>query len=328
MRALAIALSGCLMMVPALGLAGGGLRPPADVPMAANGNNVLLVQANTAELVQRLQRVEAQNRELTGQVEELQNRIRRTEEAFKRYQEDMEFRLQALEGGNSLPKKKTETKPAIAPKDETAAADTRLGEPPKSLGTLPAEPEPMLIEPGDKVPGDPSAPLDLTQQGQAENDTASAEGNSTLTPPGLPKLVTPDPAQGAVESAAKAEFDIAYGMLQRRDFEAAEISFRQWLDAHPDDELAADATHWLGESYFQRQQYRDAAEKFLKVTTDFSQSRRAPSSMLRLGMSLAALGEKDAACATYREIGKKYPQASNTVKSATKRESDRAKCTV
>ena len=68
-----------------------------------------------------------------------------------------------------------------------------------------------------------------------------------------------------------------------------------------------DATHWVGESLFQRQQYRDAAEQFLAVTQKYANHRRAPSSMLRLGMSLAALGEKEAACATFQEVAANIP---------------------
>jgi len=71
----------------------------------------------------------------------------------------------------------------------------------------------------------------------------------------------------------------------------------------------ADSQYWLGESYFQRQQYRDAAEAFLGVTTKFDKSAKAPDSLLRLGQSLAALKEKEAACAALGEVTRKYPRA-------------------
>ena len=68
-----------------------------------------------------------------------------------------------------------------------------------------------------------------------------------------------------------------------------------------------DAQYWLGESLFQRQRYRDAAESFLAVSTKFEHSGKAPDALLRLGQSLAALNQKEAACATLAEVGRKYP---------------------
>ena len=60
--------------------------------------------------------------------------------------------------------------------------------------------------------------------------------------------------------------------------------------------------YWLGESLYQQQQYRDAAESFLAVSTEYDTTARAPEALLRLGESLAALGEKEAACASLGEV--------------------------
>ena len=98
------------------------------------------------------------------------------------------------------------------------------------------------------------------------------------------------------------------------------------MQSYPGDKRVPDATHWVGESLFQRQQYRDAAEQFLHGDAEIRQSRRAPSSMLRLGMSLAALGEKEAACATFQEVDRKYPSAGPAVKSGVDRETKKNGC--
>ena len=52
----------------------------------------------------------------------------------------------------------------------------------------------------------------------------------------------------------------------------------------------------------------------------------APDALLRLGQSLAALKEKEAACAAFGEVGRKYPRASAGVKAAVDREQKRVKC--
>jgi len=95
---------------------------------------------------------------------------------------------------------------------------------------------------------------------------------------------------------------------------------------HPNDRLVADANYWLGESLFQRQRYREAAESFLTVSTKFQTAGKAPDSLLRLGQSLAALKEKDAACATFGELPRKYPKAPANVRQAAEKELKRVGC--
>jgi tol-pal system protein YbgF len=104
------------------------------------------------------------------------------------------------------------------------------------------------------------------------------------------------------------------------------MGFRRFIQSHPRDRLVADATYWLGESYLQRNRPREAAEQFLKVSTDFTRSAKAPDALLKLGVSLSALGAKDQACATFAELERKYPAASSTVKQGVDREQKRARC--
>ena len=90
--------------------------------------------------------------------------------------------------------------------------------------------------------------------------------------------------------------------------------------------MAPEANYWLGESLFQRQRYQDAAEAYLIVTTKYGQTNRAPDALLRLGQSLAALGQKEMACASFAEIGRKYPNSSAGVKQGAEREQKRVRC--
>jgi tol-pal system protein YbgF len=114
--------------------------------------------------------------------------------------------------------------------------------------------------------------------------------------------------------------------MQRKDYALAEETMRNFAQKYPSDPMMADSQYWLGESFFQRQMYRDAAESFLAVTTKFDRSGKAPDALLRLGQSLAALKEKEAACAALGEVTRKYPRASSGVKAAVDREQKRVKC--
>ncbi|HEY1153057.1 MAG TPA: tol-pal system protein YbgF, partial [Pseudolabrys sp.] len=88
----------------------------------------------------------------------------------------------------------------------------------------------------------------------------------------------------------------------------------------------AEAQYWLGESLFQRQRYQDAADSFLVVVRNHDKSAKAPDALLRLGQSLAAIGQKEMACASLNEVNRKYPRASASVKRGVEQEQKRAKC--
>jgi tol-pal system protein YbgF len=112
----------------------------------------------------------------------------------------------------------------------------------------------------------------------------------------------------------------------RKDYALAEEGFRRFLSKYPDDRLAGDANYWLGEALFQRQHYREAAEAFLNVSTKYESIAKAPDALLRLGQSLAALGEKEAACASLGEVLRKFPRASAAVRHGVEREQKRVRC--
>jgi tol-pal system protein YbgF len=90
--------------------------------------------------------------------------------------------------------------------------------------------------------------------------------------------------------------------------------------------LTPDAIFYVGETYFQRSRPREAAEQYLKVTTDYAKSSRAPESMVRLAQTLAALGNSEQACATFAEFGKRYPAATASVKRLAEREMSKDHC--
>ena len=71
---------------------------------------------------------------------------------------------------------------------------------------------------------------------------------------------------------------------------------------------------------------RDAAEAFLNVSTKHETNARAPDALLRLGQSLAALGEREAACASLGEVLRKYPRASVAIRQSVDREQKRVRC--
>jgi tol-pal system protein YbgF len=300
--------------------------PPAQVPGTP---------PESSELIVRLDRLEAQVRQLTGLVEQLQFRNQQLESALRRAQEDTEYRLQGPTPGGRPPAVRPPAAPAAVPPPASPPPSRRsdVFDPtqspnapgaPRPLGSLPAGavppggPSVIATEPGPPRP--PGAPLDLTPPGTVPDAAPGPRGPGPVGQPVGPQATLPP------SGSSKDAYDLAYGYVLRRDYTLAETAFRKFLTDFPNDRLAPEAHYWLGESLYVRRQYRDAAESFLKISTDFPNTTKAPDALLRLGQSLAALDERETACAAFGEIARKYPRASAAVKQAVAQEQRRVRC--
>ncbi len=190
---------------------------------------------------------------------------------------------------------------------------------PRTLGgSAPVVDEPDIGAPGGRAAG---APLDLSTMGAAPPANAGApmqprcSNNRRCSSPARLRAAHRSVPTLPPSQTPKDEFDLGYGYVLRKDYALAEDTLRGFLQKHPSDPLAVEAQYWLGESLFQRQRYRDAAESFLKVTTGYgNNSAKGAEGLLRLGQSLAALNEREAACAAFGEVNRKYPRAPASVK--------------
>ena len=143
------------------------------------------------------------------------------------------------------------------------------------------------------------------------------------TPPqtaGLP------PLQNQPGSGAQAAYDFSYQSFLRNDLQSAESGFRSFVQTYPDDQLASNAYYWLGRTHFARQQFEPAAKAFLAGYKKNKKSPVAPDNLLHLGKSLAALGEKQAACSTLKAVKAQFPAAPNQLRQDVTAEMKRAGC--
>ena len=312
-----------------------------------------VAQADPGDLSVRLDRMESALRQLTGTLEQLQYRNQQIEERLKRMQDDTEYRFQQLgsKGGppaGAAPRVMSPQSPVNAPPPAMPGNRSDVFDPaqhpnapgaPRVLGNGAAVAAPQNADnetpvgaPGGRAPG---APLDLSTL--AGNAPLEREAPMTSTAPMSPSQLPPPPARNVSaigtqlatlppSATPKDEYDMAYGYVLHKDYALAEQAFRDFLRKYPDEKLVPDAQYWLGESMFQRQRYRDAAESFLAVSTKYERSGKAPDALLRLGQSLAALNQKEAACATLAEVGRKFPRASVSVKRGVTQEQTRAHC--
>lgn len=131
---------------------------------------------------------------------------------------------------------------------------------------------------------------------------------------------------GAGGGNPKQLYERSYGLLLQQNYAAAEAGFEDFLKRYPNDELAANAQYWLGETFFVRGQYKAAAGAFLKGSRSYSKSAKGPDSMLKLAMSLDRLGQRDAACQAYSELGARYPNPPVHIRDRVQSERQRVGC--
>jgi tol-pal system protein YbgF len=341
-------------------LFGRGEAPPQARQGSQPAPSGRMAQSDPGDLSVRLDRMESALRQLTGTIEQLQYRNQQLEMQLKRMQDDTEYRFQQLGARGGIAPPAQAAPGGMPPPAATPGRRSDVFDPaqhpnapgaPRTLGNqaVIAAPEPTqdngapVGAPGGRAAG---APLDLSTV--AGNDAASsqapappstiASANAAPAPVPAPQVAAPTQQPRIINPAGpqlatlppsatpQDEYDLAYGYVLHKDYSLAEQALRDFLKKYPNERLVPDAQYWLGESLFQQQRYRDAAESFLGVSTKFERSGKAPDALLRLGQSLAAMNQKEAACATLAEVGRKYPQASAGVKRGVAQEQKRAQC--
>ncbi len=175
-------------------------------------------------------------------------------------------------------------------------------------------------------PASPAVPARLA--GLPGRPAPGGEVSGQALPPATPAPPpsAAAPGAGADPAASPDEYEQAYGLVLQRQYDEAEMAFRQFLQGHPKDKMVPNALYWLGESYLRRSRYEDAAEQYLKVYQSHGQSRVAPDSLVKLATALRGMGQKDQACATLAEVGRKYPSAPADLRASVEREQKRAAC--
>ncbi len=275
--------------------------PQADVP---SGRTILLAQDQSAAEMQEIVR------QLNGKVEELTFQILQMQEQMRKMQEDNEFRFQELEKSKQGMAKPSDSgnNVAAAPADEPAVTDNAA---------------PALEAPADVATEDP-------QLGTTEKPLGSIKFDENGNPVGgsIEQVIEADPQSASLPASGDpAEvYRVAYDHVLAGEYKDAEAGFRQHVELFPADAQTADARYWLGESLAAQGKTRDAAEIFLNSQKDFPKSKKAPEMLFKLGVALVALDNKDVACATFAQVQKKYPKSGQALLTRVSEEQSKAGC--
>lgn len=306
----------------------------AGVTMRVEPERVGLVQlAQAAD--PRVSQLQEQVRDLSGKVEELNFQILQMQEQMRKQQEDNEYRFQELEknkqtDAGSISGKKAASVASSSQKNMTAASEDAASISEKSAEANSADS--MAI----------GSNLDHSQQGsgtpprQLGSIHMDANGNVIGETMNVEPEPVPDEASRYGQETASialpdadnpnALYEAAYQYILAGDYKAAEVGFRAHIDRYPADPMTADARYWLGEALFGQKRLSEAASVFIDTQRDYPDSKRGAENMLKLGITLQAMGNHDVACATFTQIPSRYPNLTPAVMASLNRAKTASGC--
>jgi tol-pal system protein YbgF len=260
----------------------------------------------------RIQQLETQLSNLTGQLETLSYNLRQLSTRLDKLSQDVDFRLSALEHGQ----------PAVAGTAVAPALDGQGAAQP--VTPPPGQPPITGIDPNAPLKQSSLAPTTLGTLNQTQ-----IQANNAQPPAGGTASAATATTTGAYQlpgNTVEAQYEYAFNLLRQANYDEAEKALRAFVDQHPTDFLAGNAQYWLGETYYVRGRYQDAAVAFAEGYQKYPNNSKAPDNLLKLGMALGQIGKKSDACVAFSELNKKFPGASDSMKERTKQEKHRYGC--
>ena len=165
-----------------------------------------------------------------------------------------------------------------------------------------------------KLPGSSEA-KDLG--GVSESDVASVkqiQKTQSIESAGTVVTETAERAEKILpNSSPEKQYEFAVSFLKVGDYETAEFALREFIDENPKHELAGNAQYWYGETFRVRQLYQDAATAYLDAYQKYPKSSKAPVNLLKLGVMLVQIGEKQQGCTMILGVKDQYPKANQSI---------------
>ena len=239
----------------------------------------------------KLNEIEDQFRELTNRFEEVNFKLDKLSSRVTKIQSDTQLRMTDLESGTSSINKKINTnKKTNLPGTDKA----------QDFGAAPG--------------------YDVSNLPEKQN-TQSVEAAATVITEEPEKKVSILPNKPPLD-----QYEFAVSFMKIGDYETAEFALKEFIDNNKDHDLAGNAQFWYGETFRIRQLYSDAATAYLDGYQNYPKSKKAPDNLLKLGITMVQLGEKDQGCSMISGIKKQYPKASKSVLQKAQYEQKKFKC--
>ena len=245
----------------------------------------------------KLSEIENQFQELTNKFEEINFKLDKLSNRMSKVQADNQIRFQDLENVmssdatiNKLTKKTNNEQKEVLPGSSQ----------PQDLGSISYK-DTATNETSQKTNSVDSTALVVTETFQAEEKILPNE--------------SPD-----------KQYQFATSFLKVGDYSTAERAFREFVDTNPEHNLAGNAQYWYAETFRIRQLYTDAASAYLEGYQRYPKGEKAPINLLKLGVSMVQIGEKDQGCKMINGVEEQYPEANQSVIQKAKYESQKFEC--
>ncbi len=263
--------------------------------------NSLNLSDNSEDVLTRhllkLSEIENQFQQLTNRFEEINFKLDKLSNRLSKVQADNQIRFQDIEN-------------VLTSEDGIKKFSKKLDKEDKNI--LPGSSEPQDLG---SVSYKDTQTNETTQKIQSIETTASIVTETVQ----LDEKILPN------ENPNK-QYEFATSFLKVGDYPTAERAFREFVLTNPDHELAGNAQYWYAETFRIRQLYTDAASAYLEGYQKYPKGDKAPINLLKLGVSMVQIGEKDQGCKMINGVEKQYPKANQSVIQKAKYESQKFEC--
>ena len=274
-----------------------------EIETSSNSDSNVKIDSNSEDVLTRhllkLSEVEDQFRQLTNKFEEINFKLDKLSNRLSKIQADNQIRFQDIETAMSSGEitTKLSSKPKTDLKNEILPGSSQ----PQDLGTISYK-DTETSETSQKIQSVDTTATVVTETFQAEE-----------------KILPQD-------LSTKKQYEFATSFLKVGDYSTAERAFREFVLSNSEHELAGSAQYWYAETFRIRQLYTDAASAYLEGYQKYPKGTKAPINLLKLGVSMVQIGEKDQGCKMINGVELQYPKANQSVIQKAKYESKKFEC--
>ena len=276
-----------------------------EIKTSANEQSNIELDSNSEDVLTRhllkLSEVEDQFRQLTNKFEEINFKLDKLSNRLSKIQADNQIRFQDIESAISSGDNTTQL--SSKPKTDTTKSEILPGSSqPQDLGTISYK-DTETSETSQQIQSVDTTATVVTETFQAEEKI-------------LPQDLSPE-----------KQYEFATSFLKVGDYSTAERAFREFVLSNSEHKLAGSAQYWYAETFRIRQLYTDAASAYLEGYQKYPKGKKAPINLLKLGVSMIQIGEKDQGCKMIDGVEIQYHKANQSVIQKAKYESKKFDCT-
>ena len=274
-----------------------------EVKTSSNEQSNIELDSNSEDVLTRhllkLSEVEDQFRQLTNKFEEINFKLDKLSNRLSKIQADNQIRFQDIE--SAISSGEITTQLSSKPKTDTKSEILPGSSQPQDLGSISYK-DTETSETSQQIESVDTTATVVTETFQAEEKI-------------LPQDLSP-----------KKQYEFATSFLKVGDYSTAERAFREFVLDNSEHELAGSAQYWYAETFRIRQLYTDAASAYLEGYQKYPKGNKAPINLLKLGVSMVQIGEKDQGCKMINGVELQYPKANQSVIQKAKYESKKFEC--